>query len=593
MKIVRRKIDRIDDKISRLLDERRALVTEIARYKKSKGLEIFDDEREMEVLKKANVYDGGVFRAILDSSKDFQAGIINAGTFGLICQKEIKSLSPLVHSFWGDYEYRLCPTSENALPDLLKNLAYDGFNVTMPYKKTVFKMCDQLSPECYPLGNVNTVKREIDGSLTGYNTDYFGFQYILENNDIDVAGKKAVILGTGGAAETCKAVLNNLGAANVYMISRTGEFNYENLDRHKDAEIIVNATPVGMYPYNGDKPIELNRFDKLEAVVDLIYNPYKTALLLEAEELGIKAVTGLEMLVAQAGKAAEIFCKGNLEEGDIEAVIEKVQTRVFNRCIIGPEGSGKTFMGRRIANVQNLKFVDVEKSFYGRHGLRKNDYINQFGKDRYLVMEHALIQEITKNNGQVIALSSSVMENPENRNLLKQNGVIIDIKKDGMDSTAYEQWADFDIVNNVEFKKSFLVLNGPNLNLLGSREPNIYGEESYSDLVKFLEGVAEEMNININVFQSNHEGELVDKIQEAASLYDGIVLNPAGYGYTSVAILDALKAVDLPMVEVHISDISKREEFREVTLTSQCAKEVISGLGFEGYQKALEILKDR
>lgn len=611
IKNIRREIDKVDDKISSLLAERRELVTEISRYKKSQGLEIFDNEREMEILKKANVYDGAVFRAILDASKDYQAGIINAGTFGLISGKEIKSLSPLIHSFWGDYEYRLCPVSEDELPSLLKNLAYDGFNITMPYKKRVFTLCDQLSPECYALGNVNTVKREIDGSLTGYNTDYFGFQYIIEKNNIDVPGKKVAILGKGGAAYTCKAVLTDMGASNIELISRNGESNYQNLDKFKDAEIIVNATPVGMYPNNGDKPISLEGFNSLEAVVDVIYNPYKTALILEAEDRDLKTATGLEMLVAQAGKAAEIFCKGNLEEGDIEDVIDKVLAKLLNRCLIGMPGSGKSFMGRRIANVQGLKLMDTDRIFISRHGMVPKDYIEEYGIERFKVMENQILKDVTKNQGQVIATGEGVIDLPENKNLLRQNGVVIHITRDleklsnhhrpplkgtNMEklldkrNPIYEAWSDFDISNNVDFRKSFLVINGPNLNLLGTREPDIYGVETYADLENYVNGVADDMNISVEIYQSNHEGEIVDKIQEAAEMYDGIVINPAGYGYTSVAILDALKAVALPCCEVHLTNIEEREEFRRKTLTGSMAVKVISGMGFEGYRLALETL---
>ena len=345
IKECRRKIDKIDSEISRLLDARRDILEDVAHYKKKNNIPVFDENREQEIFNKININDAMVFRAILDASKEFQEAIIKAGTFGLISEKPIRSLSPLVHSFCGDYEYRLCPTKREKLGEILKDLSYDGFNVTMPYKELVFSMCQQHSPECFALGNVNTIKRELDGTLTGYNTDYFGFKYILEKNKIDVLGKKVVILGTGGAAKTCEAVCKDLGAANIYLVSRTGPINYENPNDYRDVEVLVNCTPVGMYPSNKEMPIDISNFDKLEAVVDIIYNPYRTKLILAAEERGLKTATGLEMLVAQAGKSAEIFCRGSIEDGDIEDVIDKVLGKVLNRCLIGMPGAGKSFMG--------------------------------------------------------------------------------------------------------------------------------------------------------------------------------------------------------------------------------------------------------
>ena len=136
-----------------------------------------------------------------------------------------------------------------------------------------------------------------------------------------------------------------------------------------------------------------------------------------------------------------------------------------------------------------------------------------------------------------------------------------------------------------------LVLNGPNLNLLGVREPDIYGKQDYAALTAFVEEAAGELGMTVEVFQSNHEGVLVDKIQEALGRFDGIVLNPAAYTHTSVAILDALKAVALPAVEVHLSDVSRREPFRQVSYAGMACIRTFMGLGFEGYRQALLHLK--
>lgn len=609
----RSKIDKIDQGISQLLDRRREILEKIARYKKKHNLPIYDEKREQEVFSKVNINDGMVFRAIMDASREFQENIIKAGTFGLISERPIRSLSPLVHSFWGDYEYKICPTRRENLGEILSDLSYDGFNVTMPYKEVVFSMCQQHSPECFALGNVNTIKRELDGSLTGYNTDYFGFKYILEKNKIDVLGKKVVILGTGGSAKTCQAVCKELGAANIYLVSRSGPINYENTDDYRDVEVLVNCTPVGMYPCNKDMPIDIEIFDKLEAVVDIIYNPYRTRLILAAEEKGLKTATGLEMLVAQAGKSAEIFCRGSIEEGDIEDVIDKVLGKVLNRCMIGMPGAGKSFMGRRIANVHKLPLVDTDLIFRQRYGKTPEDYIKEFGEDRFRVMESNIYEEVAKESGQVIACGGGVVENPENLKYLRQNGVIIWVKRnidklaktgrpisqrDGAEEIfkrrgkLYEEWSDFDITNNVPFKKSILIINGPNLDLLGSREPEIYGTNTYDDLENAIEKKAEELEMNVSIYQSNIEGEIIETIHQAAEYYDGVIINGAGYSYTSVGILDALRAISIPVIEVHLSDISAREDYRQKSLFAEIAKSTIDGKGIDGYLEAMEILNE-
>ena len=135
-----------------------------------------------------------------------------------------------------------------------------------------------------------------------------------------------------------------------------------------------------------------------------------------------------------------------------------------------------------------------------------------------------------------------------------------------------------------------LIINGPNLNMLGIREPSHYGSETYTDLCKRLEAHAKKLGVEIEIFQSNHEGEIVDKIQQALAIFDGIVINPAAYTHTSVAILDALKAVSIPAVEVHISDVSKREGFRQISYVREYCEKTISGKGFDGYIEAIDYL---
>ena len=227
---------------------------------------------------------------------------------GLLGRMLGHSWSPQIHALLGGYPYDLCEVEPEALESFLRNTGFAGLNVTIPYKKAVLPFCASLSEAARETGSVNTLVREKD-SWHGYNTDYDGFVWMASESGIDVSGKKALIFGSGGVSGTVCLALQKLGAKSVSVISRSGEDNYENLDRHADAQILVNCTPVGMYPEVGEAVVNLDRFPACEGVFDLIYNPLKTTLLLDAEARGIPCCNGLLMLVAQAVRSAELFLK--------------------------------------------------------------------------------------------------------------------------------------------------------------------------------------------------------------------------------------------------------------------------------------------
>ena len=214
---------------------------------------------------------------------------------GLLGETLGHSYSPMLHGLLGDPAYRLFECPREQLDDFLQNGPWDGLNVTIPYKKLAAARCDALSPEARLLGSVNTLIRRPDGTLYGDNADAFGFEYLVRHSGIDVAGQKALVLGNGGASATIQAVLEQLGAR-VTVISRHGPDNYDNLDRHRDAQLLVNTTPVGMYPACPASPVELQAFPACEGVLDIVYNPARTALLQQAEALGIPCLGGLYML---------------------------------------------------------------------------------------------------------------------------------------------------------------------------------------------------------------------------------------------------------------------------------------------------------
>ena len=230
---------------------------------------------------------------------------------GLLGKKLGHSYSPQIHKYLGNYSYDLFEKSPEELERFLSEGDFTGINVTIPYKKDVLPYCHELSDRAKKLGAVNTLVRRKDGTLIGHNTDYFGFQSMVKRSGLDVYSKKVLVLGSGGASATVVAVLREM-KADVIVISRSGENNYANIANHRDASIIVNTTPVGMYPYVGISPVDLGVFPNLEGVLDIIYNPAKTQLLLDAEARGLIVENGLWMLVAQAKESAEWFCMKNI-----------------------------------------------------------------------------------------------------------------------------------------------------------------------------------------------------------------------------------------------------------------------------------------
>jgi shikimate dehydrogenase len=247
--------------------------------------------------------------------------------FGLLGEKLGHSYSPEIHNLLGDYEYKLYEKSKDEAEDFLKSGYLKGMNVTVPYKILAFNTCDKLSQRAKLAGAVNTVVMK-DNKLYGYNTDFYGFEYLLNRADVDVSGKKCLVLGSGGASHTVVKVLESLGAGEIIVISRNGEDNYNNLDKHYDAQIIVNATPVGMYPNTEKSPIELYPFKNLIFVADLIYNPKITKFLAQADDLKIKNSNGLSMLVAQAVKASEIFKCVKIDDEKIEEIIKIMEKKI-------------------------------------------------------------------------------------------------------------------------------------------------------------------------------------------------------------------------------------------------------------------------
>ena len=351
------------------------------------------------------------------------------GAYGLLGERLGHSFSPQIHEVLGIPDYGLHEVPPENLASFLENTPLTGLNVTIPYKKTVIPYCSALSDAARSIGSVNTLKRTDDGWY-GDNTDHFGFRYMLEALGFDPKGKKAVVFGSGGAAATVLAVLRDLGAGDIRLISRRGEDNYTNLDRHRDAALAVNATPVGMYPNNGTAAASLAHFPRCEAVLDLVYNPARTALLLEAESLGIPCLGGLGMLAAQALGSEEVWLGKKLPRDLIGKAAGSVGKRTENLILIGMPGCGKSRLGRMLAQALDRPFLDADGELTKRCGRTPAEIIGTDGEAVFRREETETLRELGKSSGAVIATGGGCVTRPENRDLLRQNGRIFWLQRD-------------------------------------------------------------------------------------------------------------------------------------------------------------------
>ena len=349
--------------------------------------------------------------------------------YGLIGEKLGHSFSPAIHGKLAGYEYRLIELAPEELGPFLRSGQFGGLNVTIPYKKAVIPYCDELTPQARRIGSVNTILRRPDGTFLGHNTDYDGFAYLLRSAGAEVAGKKALVLGTGGASLTVQTVLKDLGVGESVAISRSGPDNYTNLDRHADARIIVNATPVGMYPNTGTSPVDLSLFPELEGVFDLIYNPAKTQLLLDGEKRGLLWANGLGMLVAQAKAAAELFLGRPIPDGRVADITREIERDTRNLLLIGMPGCGKTTVGQALANRLGRKLVDTDALVEEAAGCTIPELFAREGEEAFRRLEHEILCRVGRESGLVIATGGGAVTRPENLDPMRQNSTVIFLRR--------------------------------------------------------------------------------------------------------------------------------------------------------------------
>ena len=348
---------------------------------------------------------------------------------GLLGEKLGHSYSPALHALFGDYDYELFEVSPDRLGDFLRVRDFQGLNVTIPYKTTMLAICDDLTETAATIGSVNTVLKQLDGSLLGDNTDAAGFEGMVWKSRIRILGRKCLVLGSGGASLSAQYVLRKLGAGEVVVISRTGENNYDNLDRHQDAAVIVNATPVGMYPNTAASHVDLRQFPHCEGVLDLIYNPARTALLQQAETLGIPHLGGLYMLAEQARCAAQLFTGEVIPAIRTQEAYRTLRSRMENRILVGMPGCGKSTVGRALAAQLDRPFVDTDAELEKVLHMPVGEYITHYGEEAFRKEETALLAQLGKSSGLVIATGGGCVTRPENYPHLHQNGAIFFLER--------------------------------------------------------------------------------------------------------------------------------------------------------------------
>lgn len=575
----------------------------------------------------------------------------NNKIYGLVGEKLGHSFSPLLHSKFGDYKYELIEVPRDSIESFFEKADFAGVNVTIPYKEVALKYCtpDEMAKA---IGCVNTLVCA-DGlggkSVKGYNTDTFGFEYMLKRAGIDMKGAKVVILGSGGTCRTAAVTASRLGAVQVTVVSRHPvdiglhlpcPIRYVSYgDDYRDGTVLINTTPVGMYPNIDGCPLT-GESPNLNAIVDVVYNPLRTRLIYNAQKSGITTTGGLPMLVAQGFFASKLFAGGSLGEDPvenltqsernlIEETIREIEYTVGNIVLYGMPGSGKSTVGKILADKLGLEFADTDEIFTSDNYMTPGYCITNHGEAEFRRLEKQAVYKAASKGGRVIATGGGVVLDPENVEILALNGKSFFLNRplselatknrplsQGAENlkalfykrlpvylSACDTVIDVDTdakgvsekilnsLHNLSDKKiKLLVINGPNLNMLGIREPDIYGRETYEDLIKLCRRKADELGVEVSFFQSNHEGDLVDIIQRRYGTVDGIVINPGAYTHTSVALLDALKCVGIPTIEVHISDVDSREEFRQISYIRSYVIETITGHGLAGYAEAMESL---
>ena len=357
--------------------------------------------------------------------------------YGLIGEKLSHSWSAAIHEKLGSFPYQLHELSASELKGFLKDQPWRGLNVTIPYKKDAYALADSVSEDAQAVGAANTLVKDVNGFIAADNTDVYGFEYLVKSLKVNLSQKKAMVFGAFGGAGQAICYALKKGGAYVVGVSRNPHENssyvdcaitYDQLKLHYDADLLVNATPVGMFPHAGVSPLskeELSAFTSLQCVIDLIYNPLRSQLLLDAESLGILSANGLKMLVAQAARASSLFLGQDVSGSQIENISHELHASKENIVLIGMPGVGKTSTGEALAKLLNYPWIDTDFLIKQRAHCEAATYLQTHGEAAFRHLEHEVIQEISSMSGSVISCGGGVVVTPSNYQLLRQNSKLV------------------------------------------------------------------------------------------------------------------------------------------------------------------------
>lgn len=353
--------------------------------------------------------------------------------YGLIGEKLGHSFSKDIHERIADYTFDLIPLSKEEFKTFMEKKEFTALNVTIPYKKDVTPYLDEMDEHAKAIGAVNTIVNR-DGKLKGYNTDFTGFLYMVKKHNVHMEGKKVLIIGNGGASAAIQAVVQHESAGSMVIVDvvpGNGAISYDEMfSSHLDAEIIINTSPIGMYPRIGNAPIDISMFHKCEAVLDVIYNPILTRLCFEAQEMDIKRVNGLEMLIAQAKQSVEFFLDKSIDDQIIDDIYQDMLRERCNIVLIGMPSAGKTTIGKMLENRMQKEFIDLDDIIIEKAGKSIPEIFEESGEAGFRAIETEAAIEVSKLNNKIIATGGGTIKHKVNMDYLRQNGITIFIDRD-------------------------------------------------------------------------------------------------------------------------------------------------------------------
>ena len=353
--------------------------------------------------------------------------------YGLIGEKLGHSFSKDIHERIADYTFDLIPLSKEEFKTFMEKKEFTALNVTIPYKKDVIPYLDEMDEHAKAIGAVNTIVNR-DGKLKGYNTDFTGFLYMVKKRNVHMEGKKVLIIGNGGASAAIQAVVQHESAGSMVIVDvvpGNGAISYDEMfSSHLDAEIIINTSPIGMYPRIGNAPIDISMFHKCEAVLDVIYNPILTRLCFEAQEMDIKRVNGLEMLIAQAKQSVEFFLDKSIDDQIIDDIYQDMLRERCNIVLIGMPSAGKTTIGKMLENRMQKEFIDLDDIIIEKAGKSIPEIFEESGEAGFRAIETEAAIEVSKLNNKIIATGGGTIKHKVNMDYLRQNGITIFIDRD-------------------------------------------------------------------------------------------------------------------------------------------------------------------